>query len=134
MPREPIIVTGKEPLEEASTADLVKDVLTEARELVKLEVDLAKNEVKKEVKELERSAIAFAVGLVAALLFLTMLAVALVVALGGTSLAAIGVGIVFATVAGVAAWIGWGKLPKKPLDQTRRRLQTDIQQLKEHVA
>jgi uncharacterized membrane protein YqjE len=133
MATEPML-PGTDPDEETSTADLVKDVLTEARELVKLEVDLARNEMKREVKELEQAAIAFGVGVVAALLFLAMISVAIVVALGGTALAAVGVGIVFAVVAVVTGWVGYGKLPKKPLDQTRRRVRLDFQQLKEHVA
>ena len=130
---EPML-PGKDPLEEASTAELVKDALVEARELVKLEVELAKNEVKGEVKALEHVAIGFGVAFVFALLFLAMMSVALVVALGGTAVAATVLGLVYAALAGGAAWYGYGKLPKKPLDRTRERLRTDLRQLKEHVA
>lgn len=128
------MLPGRSPLEELSTADLVKDVLTEARELVKLEVDLARSEVEGEVAELVQSAFALGASVVAALLFLAMISVAVVVALGGTSLAAIGVGVVFAVASGVTGWVGYRKLPKKPLARTRRRLRADLQQLKEHVA
>ena len=130
---EPML-PGKDPLEEASTAELVKDAFAEARELVKLEVDLAKNEVKAEVKKLEHVAIGFGVALVFALLFLAMLSVALVVALGGTAVAAVVVGLVYAVIAAGAAWYGYDKLPHKPLDRTRERLRSDFRQLKEHVA
>lgn len=133
MATEPML-PGKDPLEEAPTADLVKEALADAKELVKLEVALAKNEVREEVKQLEYSAIAFGVGVVCALLFLSMLAVAVVIALGGTALAAIGVGLALLVIGGIAAYVGYAKLPKKPLDKTRRRLETDVHQLKEHIA
>ncbi len=133
MATEPLL-PGRDPLEESSTAELVRDTIAEAKELVKLEVALAKNEVKEEVKQLEHSAIAFGVSLVAALIFLSMLAVAIVLALGGTPLAAIGVGVGFAVLASITGYVGYAKLPKKPLDKTRRRLASDVHQLKEHVA
>jgi uncharacterized membrane protein YqjE len=133
MATEPLL-PGRDPLEEAPTADLVKETFADAKELVRLEVELAKNEVKEEVKQLEHSAIAFGVSLVAALLFLSMMAVAIVLALGGTPLAAIGVGIAFAVIAGITGYLGYAKLPKNPLDKTRRRLASDVHQLKEHVA
>lgn len=133
MATEPLL-PGRDPLEDAPTADLVKETFAEAKELVKLEVELAKNEIKEEVKQLEHSAIAFGVSLVAALIFLSMLAVAIVLALGGTPLAAIGVGVAFAVIAGVTGYVGYAKLPKKPLDKTRRRLASDVHHLKEHVA
>lgn len=133
MASEPML-PGKDPLEEAATADLVKETIAEAKELVKLEVELAKNEMKEEVKQLEHSAIGFGIGAVFALVFLSMIAVAIVLALGGTALAAIGVGIAFLILGAIAAYLGYAALPKKPLDKTRRRLESDVHQLKEHIA
>ncbi len=120
-------------LEEASTADLVREALDEAKELVKIEVALAKDEAKKEVAQLKRAAIGFGISLVFSLLFLTTLAMALVLALGGTALVALAVGGGFLLVGGIAAYAGYAMLPKKPLERTRHRLETDMNQLKEHL-
>lgn len=121
-------------LEEASTADLVKEAMDEARELVRLEVALAKEEVKEELKQVQHAAISGGVALTAAILALTMLAVALVLALGGTALAAVLVAVGFLVIAGAAAFIGYGMLPKSPMNKTRHRLENDVNQLKEHIA
>lgn len=122
------------PLEEASTADLVRAALDEAKELVRIEVALAKDEVKAEVNGVKRAAIFFAVATAGALVFLSMLGVALVFALGATAPAALGVAAGFLLITAVAAYVGWSTLPKKPLDRTRQRLQSDVNQLKEHIA
>ncbi len=127
---------GRRPalLEEASTTDLVREAMDEAKELVRLEVELAKEEVREEVKQLQHAAIGFGVALASSILVLCLLGVALVLALGGTPLAALGVAGGFLVVAGVAGGIGYGALPKSPLEKTRQRLQTDMNQLKEHIA
>jgi hypothetical protein len=122
------------PLEEASTTELVKSAMDEAKELVKLEVELAKNEVKQELKAAQRAAIGFGIAAGASVLVLCLLAMALVLALGGTALVALAVAGAFLVLGGIAAAVGYGMLPKSPLENTRRRLQTDINQLKEHVA
>jgi hypothetical protein len=59
---------------------------------------------------------------------------ALVLALGGTPLAALGVAGGFVVVGAAAAYSGYRLLPKAPFEKTRRRLQTDVNQLKEHLA
>lgn len=121
-------------LEEASTADLVREALDEAKELVKIEVALAKDEVKKEVAQMKRAAIGFGIGLVFSVLFLTTMATALVLALGGTALVALAVAGGFLLIGGIAAYAGYAMMPKKPLERTRHRLETDVNQLKEHFA
>lgn len=121
-------------LEEASTADLVREAMDEAKELVRLEVELAKEEVKEELKQVERAAIGFGIAAAASVIVLCLLAMALVFALGGTALAALAVAGGFLVVGGLAAWIGYGMLPKKPMEKTRHRLQNDVNQLKEHIA
>lgn len=121
-------------MEEASTADLVREALDEAKELVKLEVELAKTEVTEEIAGAKKAGIAFGIAGAFGVLALCMLAVALVLALGGTAIAALGVAAGFLVVAGVGAGIGWTMIPKKPLGQTRHRLENDLKQLKEHLA
>ena len=121
------------PREELSTTALVKEALDEAKELVRVEVQLARDEVKTEVKQAEGAAIGFGVAAACSMLFLSMLAVALVLALGGTALAALIVAGGFLVVCGVSAFVGYSLIPKKPLDGTRKRLESDVHQLKEHV-
>ena len=120
-------------LEEASTSDLVREAMHGARELVRLEVELAKEEVKDELKQIQRAAITFGIAAGASLVTLCLLAVALVLALGGTALVALLAAAGFLAVAGVAGIVGRGMLPKAPLEKTRNRLQDDMDQLKEHI-
>jgi hypothetical protein len=63
-----------------------------------------------------------------------MLCVALVLALGGTAVVALLVALAFLVIAGVAGFVGYSMIPKKPLEQTRHRLESDVNQLKEHLA
>jgi hypothetical protein len=121
-------------LEEASTADLVREMFDESKELVRLEVALAKEEVKEELAQVQRAAISLGIAAGASILVVTLLAMALVFALGGTALAALSVAGGFLLVAGVAGYVGYGMLPKKPMEKTRHRLETDVNQLKEHIA
>lgn len=120
--------------DEASTADLVREAVEEGRELVRLEVALAKEEMKIELKQLERAAISGGVAVAASLLSLSSLAVAVILAFGATVLAALLVALGFVVVAGAAGLAGYGMLPKVPLEKTRHRFETDLSQLKEHIA
>jgi uncharacterized membrane protein YqjE len=121
-------------IEEASTADLVKEAFEEARELIRIEVELATVDVKDEIARVRRAAMVFAVALAASVLVLCLLAMALVLALGGTARVALAVAGGLLLVGGVLAGIGYALVPKVPLERTRTRLQTDVNQLKEHIA
>lgn len=121
-------------MEEASTSDLVRDALDEAKELVRLEVELAKNEITREVDAAKLAGVGFAVGAAFGVLALCLLSVALVLALGGTAVVALAVAGAFVLVAAIGAFFGWALLPKRPLAQTRRRFSTDLRRLKEHLA
>jgi uncharacterized membrane protein YqjE len=122
------------PLEQASTVDLVKEALDEAKELVRLEVEIAKDEVKQEVAQTKKAAIGFGVALAFALVVLSLLAVAIVLAVGGTAGAALAVAAVFLVLGGIAGYVGYSMIPKKPLDKTLSRVKRDVNQLKEHIA
>ena len=121
-------------LEAASTADLVREAMEGARELVRLEVALAKEEMKAELEHVQRAAVGLGIALASSVLVLCLLSVALVLALGGTAIVALLVALVFLVIGGVAALVGYSKLPKAPLERTRHRLETDMIQLKEHIA
>lgn len=128
MSTAPIVV------EEPSTTALLKAAVDEAKELVRIEVALARAEVKSELIKAKRAAIALAIALVCTVIVLCVSSVALVLALGGTPLVALAVAGVFLAVAACAGAVGYGMLPKKPLEQTRDRLGTDVNQLREHIA
>ena len=121
-------------LEEASTAELVKEAMDEARELVRLEVALAKEEVKEELKQVQHAATSMGIALACSLVVLCLLAVALVLALGGTAVVALLVALAFLVIGVVAAFLGYGMLPKRPMVKTRHRFENDVNQLKEHIA
>lgn len=121
-------------LEAMPTSDLVKEMFDETKQLVKLEIEMAKEEAKIELKKAERAAIAGGIGLVASILLLSMLSVALVFAVGGTALAALAVAGGWLLVSAGAGFYAYSAAPKKPLEGTRQRLESDLNQLKEHIA
>ena len=121
-------------LEEASTADLVREAMDEAKELVRLEIALGKEEVKEELVQVKHAAMVFTAAAAATVVVLCLLSMALVLALGGTALVALAVAAGFTVLACVLAFMGYGMLPKSPLEKTRHRLQNDVNQLKEHIA
>ncbi|MDB4931050.1 MAG: hypothetical protein JWM10_3534 [Myxococcaceae bacterium] len=121
-------------IDDAPLSELLKEALGDVRELVKLEVELATDEAKKQAKEALRGAIAFGVALVMATVALALFAVALVLALGGTAPIAAAVGGGFALIAAGAAAYGYSSLPKNPMEETRARVRSDMQQIKENLA
>lgn len=121
-------------MEEASTRDLVMEALDEAKELVKLEVALAKSEMTAELEQAKKSAVAFSITAVFAGMALCLFAVALVLALGGTALVAVLVASGFLGIGLIAGGIGYFMLPTHPFEHTRQRLESDLRELKEHLA
>jgi hypothetical protein len=122
------------PLEQASTVDLVKEVFDEAKELVRLEVEIAKDEVKQEVAQAKKAAIGFGVAFVFTVVAVCLLAVALVLAAGATAVVALAVAGGFLVLGGIAGYLGFSMIPKKPLDKTVHRAMSNVNQLKEHIA
>jgi uncharacterized membrane protein YqjE len=120
--------------EEASTADIVRRAIEETKELVSIEIEIAKNEAKLELERTKRASIGFAVALAAGVLVLCMLAVAIVIAAGDTVGAALVVAACLLVIGGIAALVGYAAAPKKPFERVRERLGRDVKQLKEHVA
>ena len=121
-------------LEEASTAALVREALEEAKELVRLEIEMAKNEVEMELAWAKRAAIGFAVATVASVVTLSLLAMALVLALGGSAVAALVLAGVLLVIGAAAGFVVYSMLPKRPLARTRQRLEREVSQLREHLA
>lgn len=108
---------------------LANDALGDAQELFRAEVALAKDELRAELKKMAIAAAAFSVAVLlldAALLFLGL---AVVFALGAGVAAVIGVAIGFLVLAGALALAGRALLKKPHMDRTRARLLRDARTL-----
>lgn len=103
--------------------ELVRSAITDARELLRLEIALAKEELQRDLTEAKSASITAGVAVVLALTGLASLVVALGLALG--PFVALFLGLVLLAGAGglgYAAFRGW---PKKPMSSTVQRLQLD---------
>jgi uncharacterized membrane protein YqjE len=123
--------TGKA-LDTLPTTELMRQVLDETKELVRIESQLARDEVRADLAQLKSAAIFGGVALVLAWLTLSTLIVALVLALGGALVALACAGVLLFGASATAA-LAYQKLPKPPLARTRERLKSDVTQLKEHI-
>jgi uncharacterized membrane protein YqjE len=130
----PVSERTPEMLERMPTSALVREVVDGTRELVRLEVQLARAELTTELRRATRAAVATGVTLVAFILFLAMIALMVVLAAGGTVVAALVAAAVFLVIGGMAALVGFIAAPRRPLVRTRERLENDVNQLKEHFA
>ncbi len=130
----PLDTKAVKPLNAPSTVELVETAFREARELIAIEVALAKEELSKEVKATATAGIGFAIAAGCVVSMFALLGVALVLALGGTAGVAAIVAGGFLVVGVIAAGVGYSLLPKKPMARTRKHLVNDINQLREHVA
>ena len=123
-----------DPRPEAKTTDLVKEALEEAKQLVKIEVALAKEEVREEVGQAKGAAIMFGASTFLGILGVALLLVALALAIFPGPIPALVIGGAMLVIAGVLGFVAYQKVPKKPLDRTKRRLETDAKILKERIA
>ena len=108
------------------TSELLRDVLTDAKALFRLELALAKEEMAREAAAAlsaslfgVMAAIGFAVGL-------AMLAVGVVLALGGVPWVAFVSAFGFLAIGGIALAFGWARLPKALLERTRKRIEATV--------
>jgi len=121
------------PLEDASAVELVTGALAETRELVRLEIELAKNEIEDEIVHVKRAAVLGGAAIAIVLLALPVLVVALILALGGGASALGAVGGVLLALGVVLGLMAKGALPSRILEKTRNRLRASVEELKEHV-
>ena len=118
---------------ELSTVEVTKQVLADARELIALEVQLAREEVKEELRLAKQAAIAGAAAACVLLLSLCAAIVALILALGGEPAHALVVALTLLVVALAAGAYAYAAVPKQPMERTKNRLAEDAKRLKEHV-
>jgi uncharacterized membrane protein YqjE len=120
-------------LDDVPTTELMRQVLDETRELVRLETKLARDELRGDLKQLQSAAILGGVALLLGVLTLSTLLVAVILALGAAASVAFVCAIVLLLGASVLAALAYQRLPKPPLARTRDRLASDVTQLKEHI-
>jgi uncharacterized membrane protein YqjE len=123
----------REVLGETPTGDLVRQTIEESKELVRVELMLMQDELKADLVRMKAVAIFGAAALVVALLTLSTLIVALVLALGGEAGVALGVACALAAVAVVLGACAVKMFPGAPLEKTRARLEHDVRHIKEHA-
>lgn len=115
------------------TPELVRQTVEEARELLLLEVRLAREEAKEDFVRYRR--LGFETG--AALLFLnagvSTLVLAAVLAAGATPLLALAVGAALVLVSMALAFHVYRAVPGFPLRRTLSRWKSEVQELKEHA-
>ena len=124
-------------VEGMSNRQLVGHVVESATLLAKKEIELAKAELRRDMKSEIAMAKGLGVGAVCALCTINMLLVALALALAHVMadwLAALIVAAGVLLVGTVAGLVGWGKRVKSPLESTRRSLKEDALWAKERLA
>lgn len=112
---------------------LVREAIEDARTLLRAEIDLARDELRRDLDRARNAGVMLGAAAVAAMVGLTMLFVALALAIHVGWLPALAIGVVLLAGAGATGYAGYKALPTKPLDETRKRLETDVQMLKERV-
>ena len=133
-PAERIVIETRTPPAEAGTTELVKEILDETKQLVKVEVELAKTEVIREAMSLQKAAIGFGVAAGAVVYAIGMLLVALALAFYPGPVPALVIAGCLFLIAAIGGFLGWHFLPKKPLPHTRERLETSVKLFKERIA
>ncbi|HXN32034.1 MAG TPA: phage holin family protein [Polyangiaceae bacterium] len=113
---------------------LIREALDEARELVRLEVALAREEVTTELRQARSSAIVFAGSAVAAVASFTMFLVAIALAFSVPWLAALPIAALLLCVGCALGFAAYKALPAKPMAKTKKRIEADVQQLRERRA
>jgi hypothetical protein len=116
------------------TGQLVREAIDEMRELVQLEVALAVDGAKGDLAKARTAGISLGAAAALAVCAVTMFFVALAAAFVPMWLAALVVGGVLLLIGGILGLVGWRALPRKPLAETRARLESDVKQLRERIA
>jgi hypothetical protein len=117
---------------EIPTTELLKDAIEQAKELTKLEIALAKDEMIREVTGLKNGAILLGVAAGLGSVGLTLVIVAGALLLGSLYVA-LGIGVAIVVAAAICGATGWGRLPKKPMGLTAERMKADVRDLKERM-
>ena len=118
---------------EVSSAELVKEAMAEATRLLRLEIELAKDEARTEALAAKKAGIVFGIGAGVLIVGVSLLFVALGLAIFPGPVPSLVLGLGLLALSTIACVAGVRLMPKKPLSETRRRIETDIETVKEHV-
>jgi hypothetical protein len=121
------------PAEGEPTGELIREAFDDAGTLVKLEVALAREEIKSEIQRARDGAIAFGVAYGVGVAGATLLLVAVALASASAWLVALVAGAVLLAVAIVLGVLGMRKLPTRPMHETQERLASDVKELRERI-
>ncbi len=136
-PRRP--PPGVDPLRRMPTRDLVTELARKASLLAKKEVELAKAEIKADVRAEVTTASGLGAAGLCAIFTVQLLLVAIVFAiteagwLPGWASSLVVAGVVLLAGTGIGLW-GWARRVRRPLDSTRRSLQEDVRWAKDRIA
>jgi Flp pilus assembly protein TadB len=133
----PLMVARARRAESFSTRQLLGEISDKASLLIKKEVELARNEIKADLRSQLTMAKGFAVAVVVALMALSMLPLALVFALAHVMpawVAALAVAGGLLLIAAIVAYVSWQRRVTAPLALTRKTLKEDVQWAKERLA
>jgi hypothetical protein len=119
---------------EPPVTELIREILGDTGELVRIEVALARDELRHEAASAKASAIAMGSAAAVLVAAFTMLLVALVLALRVGWIGAIVVGAILLAIALALGLIGWKVMPSRPLGETKERLQANVERLRERIA
>jgi uncharacterized membrane protein YqjE len=128
-----------DPLRRLGTKELVTELAQKASLLAKKEIELAKAELRADVRAEIKMASGLGIAGVCALFTVQLLLTAVVLALmeagvvAGWAAALIVAAVVLLVGTAVGLW-GWGRRVRKPLDTTRRSLQEDVRWAKGRIA
>jgi hypothetical protein len=117
---------------EIGTVELVQRTMSDARELVRLEVALAKDELQTDLIEAKAAIIRAGIAVVLAMSGVASLVVAFGLALG--PIAALALALVLLTIAATLGRAAFQRLPKKPLSSTLQRLRADESTIGDHLS
>jgi hypothetical protein len=117
----------------ATAAELLRHALDEARTLARLEISLAREEMKSGVAVAKTGGVVMGVATAFGLAGFTMCMVAIATAFSKPWLAALILGLILLVVASALVIGAWREMPKKPMGETKDRLSFDLQQLKERA-
>lgn len=115
------------------TPELVRQALDEARELLQLEVRLAREEAREDFARYRRLGYEIGAALLVLNAGISTLILAAVLAAGAAPLLALAIGAALLLVSGSLAFHVYRALPGFPLRRTLSRWKDEVQELKEHA-
>jgi hypothetical protein len=107
---------------DGATLDLVREAIEETRELVRVEVALARRDAARDLSAARAGTAKVWLGASGLIVGITLLLVAVAAAFATLWLAALLIGVIVLLGSGPLVWLGWSALPKKPMAPTAARV------------